>query len=402
MPNYTYKAKKPNAETVTGQIAAPNHEEAVEMVIRQGLVPFSVEERRGSGQALMSSSPEKVRPRSLYLFSHQLVSLLKGGVSLLRALDIIQEQTQDPQLKDVVLRIASLVRDGSTFSDALTAYPRIFDPLYIAMVKVGEESGNLKEVLKAVAQHQRAQQELASKVKGALVYPALMALVGAATVVFILTFVMPRIAGLISNMGQQLPWPTQVLLKLTSTLQNSWLGVLAVIAVGGLLLEQTFKTNAGKTWLSHIVMHLPVVGPFLLKADIARFTRTLELLLKSGISLIRAWQVATPVLNNRLLRDEFSKCQTEITSGNSLANSMKNLRFVPVMVSHLVAVGEESGTLSDALGDIADSYEQQTEESVKVATTLLEPLMILAIGVVIGFLVLAMLLPVFQMDVLAR
>lgn len=401
MSSYVYKAKKENAQTVVGQIMAQSEEEAIELISRQGLLPISVAERRVPGQGLTPETT-RVKGRELYLFSRHLVSLLKGGISLLRALDICAQQTTDPRLKAILQKVTMIVRDGGSFSESLAGYPQVFSPLYVAMVKVGEESGNLKEMVRAITEHQRGQEELALKIRNALIYPVLMLTVGVLTVIFILTFVMPRITALMAASGQALPLPTQILMKLSAGLQSSWWWLILVIFVFSLVIIEWGKTVSGRMALNRLFMSLPGLGEFLKKAQLGRFCRTLELLLKSGVAILRALQLTTPLISHRPLQEEFQRLQQDLAAGSSLAQNLKNSKLIPTFMVNLISVGEESGNLSEALADVADHYELETNESIKTATTLIEPCLILLVGLVIGFLVMAMLLPVFQIDAFGR
>ena len=260
------------------------------------------------------------------MFTRQLVSLLKAGVPLLRSLDIIGEQLQNPYFKEVVKQLAAGIRDGQTFSDSLTLFPRIYSSLYVTMVRAGEEGGSLKEILYSLAQYQRNQEEISSKVRSALAYPVLMAVVGFATVFFILTFVMPRLAGLFTSAGESLPWMTVVVINISHFLQKTWLIIVFVIIL--LVISWQKRSPAQQSGLlsSPWALGLPWVGEFIKKVELARFSRTLELLLKCGISILRALQISIPVLNNELLRREFAKCQEDLASGSSFGNSLKNAK----------------------------------------------------------------------------
>ena len=270
------------------------------------------------------------------------------------------------------------------------------------MVCVGEEGGNLKEILVRLAEYQKGQQEIISKVRTALAYPLLMLVVGIATVVFILTFVMPKITGLFANMSEKLPAVTQFLIDVSIFIRTGWLWILLFMVIVGALVRQWGISPKGKLWLSQFQLTLPLYGQFILKAELARFARALELLMRSGISVLKGIRVAVPILNNEILKKELLKTLSDVEGGGSLGQSFGKSKLIPMMMTNIVSVGEESGSLETTLHDLADTYEEETNETIKTLTTLLEPAMILFIGAIVGTIVMGMLLPIFQIDILAR
>ncbi len=404
MPIFRYKAKMKNAETVLGHVEAQNRDEAVDKVNQMGLIPVLVEEGVAGSQSSSSGfvRPQKVTSKDIYSFSRQLANLIKSGIPILRTLELIAGQIKNPYFKKVIERIYDEVRDGKSFSDCLSDHPQIFSNFYVTMVKAGEESGNLKGTITDVANYLHEQEQIKSKVRSALAYPIFMAVFGLGTVSFILISVMPKITTLFENFDQALPLSTQVVMALSDFLIHNWVWVVISVLVLVALIKQWDKTKEGRLYKSQVTLGLPLFGDFLLKVELARFCRTLQMLLKSGISIVRAIQLSTPVVENEVIAGELRKCQDDLLGGRSLGQSLKEMKVVPPMLGDLIAVGEESGSLSASLNDIADTYEQETNEFIKLMTTLLEPAMILAVGAMIGLIVIAMLLPIFQLDVFAR
>jgi len=402
MATFIYTAKKDTAETVSGKINASSQDEAVDLISQLGLHPVTLQaQEEDVGEDLSEvGRKQKVRTKELYVFSRQLANLLKSGITLLRALSIIEEQTHNAYFKKVISHINSNVKNGRSFSESLTVFPHIFSTLYITMVNAGEESGNLQEMLVNIAIYQRKQEEVRSKVKTAMVYPALMATVGIGTIYFVLTFVLPKMAGLYDSIGDSLPLPTVILLNVSQILNKGWLIVLVGICLLTLSVKQWVQSEHGKVAASRFVLHMPLFGEIILRAELSRFCRTLVLLLKSGVSIIKALDITIPLLSNELIKKHFEKCNDELIAGGSFGESIKESKEIPAMFGYLIAVGEESGSLNEVLADISDSYEQETDEKIKIMTTLLEPIMILVIGLLVGFIVFAMLLPIFQVDML--
>ena len=402
MPAYVYKAKKESSETVTGKIDAENQDEAIELIHDLGLLPVTVEESTSDGRLIHQIKHVKVKNKETYVFSRQMASLIKSGVPLLQALEVISRQTKNKTFADTIQDISLGVRNGRSLSFCLSDYPDIFSLLYISMIKAGEESGNLREMFLRMAEYQKNQEEIVSKVRSATAYPAFMLVIGIATVVFILTFVMPKISVMFKDLGQNLPWPTQVVLAISNVIRTAGLWGFCALLFLGVLINRWVQTQRGRVAVSRAVLVIPFVRTFFLRMDLARFCRTLALLLKSGLPILRAIEVAVPTLDNSFVKRDILLCMQGLTAGDSLGMCLKRSNIIPDMVSQLIAVGEESGSLIESLNDIAESYEQEINESTKFMTTLLEPIMILSIGVVVGFIVFAMLLPIFQMDLLAH
>jgi type II secretory pathway component PulF len=229
-----------------------------------------------------------------------------------------------------------------------------------------------------------------------------MACVGLGTIIFMLTFVMPRLISLYSDMGQSLPVPTKILIFASRGLQSSWPLILFVLFLAGIIIKRYSLTKAGRISFSVLALHIPIFGTLSLKAELARFSRTLELLLRSGISILRALNIAIPILDNEIIKEKLSNSYKELEQGGSLGRSLKNAKIIPLFMSNLITVGEESGKLDEALTELAASYERDTDEAIRMMSSLLEPVMILGMGLIVGFIVVAMLLPIFEINTMVR
>ncbi|HLF19099.1 MAG TPA: type II secretion system F family protein [Candidatus Omnitrophota bacterium] len=402
MATYIYRAKKSTAETVTGTVKAQSQDEAIDLINQLGLLPISVkpqEEREESGAI---SRTRTVSSKERYIFTKQLANLLKSGVTILRALAIIGEQTHNRFLRRVIEHIGHQIKNGKSLSQALSVYPNLFSSLYVTMVAAGEESGNLQSMLVSVAEYQFREEEIRSKVRMAVAYPILMLIVGGATIYFMLSFVLPKMSGLFANMGEQLPLPTQILLGVSKAI-NQWglFGILAAV-VGVFVVLQWAKSAYGKRVLSQFILGIPLIGDILLKTELARFCRTLVLLNQGGISLVHSLHIAIPILENEVVKNHLIRCKEALLAGGSFGETLKKSSQIPTMMGYMISVGEESGSLDEVLIELAVSFEGETNERIKVMTTLLEPVLILAIGVIVGFIVFAMLLPIFQLDIMSQ
>lgn len=401
MPSFQYKAKRKNAETVVGNIFAGTKEEAVEKVHQLGLIPVSV----------VSNTPEEVRPadirwgrvaqKELYLFTRQLTNLTRAGVPILRALDIIGRQQRNAFFRQIIRDLHARIQQGSSLSEALQVYPKVFNGLYVTMIRAGEESGRLKEVASELASYLKRQGELFSKVRTAVTYPVFMLIFGILTVFFILTYALPRITVLYDNLNQALPAPTVIVMQVSSFLINWWYVLLIAAAVLAGVAKKAETSESLQHLINEIKLRMPLFGELFLKLELSRFCRTMELLLASGVPITRALKLSIPLVRQRVIQEELTGCQEDLIAGKSFGQSLQKSSRIPEMFGQLISVGEESGSLTETMGDIAGSYEQDTEESIKHMTTLLEPLMIVLIGGIVGFIIFAMLLPIFQMDIFA-
>ncbi len=404
MTVYKYRAKKGPDEILEGTVDAQTEKEAIDKISHLGYLPVNLEEQGQVVEAVVSVNKYKikVRSRDITIFSRQLASLLRSGVPILDALNIISRQTESGNLKIILHQIHDSVKDGTNFSYSLSQYNKVFSSLYIAMIRAGEDTGKLPEVLLRISEHQGKQEEMLSRLRMALAYPLLMLFVGIGTVIFMLTFVMPRLTGLFINMGQELPMPTRILISLSNNLRSGGFWIIAALVFVFAIIKRQLNTKPGRFAFSVFKLHLPFFGNFILKAELARFSRTLELLLKNGISILKAIDVAIPVLDNEVLKDHLRQCYMELEHGGSLGNSLKKSNIFPMFMSNLIGVGEASGNLDDALGEVASAYERDTDETMRTLSSLLEPVMILVMGLIVGFVVMAMLLPIFEINVMSR
>ncbi len=398
MPIYEYKAKQQNAETVCGQIMAESQEQAVEKITQSGLLPVQVVE---TGVAKRSRTQRKpVRPKDLLLFSRELASLLKAGVPILSAMDVISRQVQHPYFQYVIQTVRSGIQGGRSVSESLADFPDVFPQLYVDMIRAGEESGRLPQVINSLAHHLKQHIAMSTKVRNAFVYPAVMFVFGIATVVFILTSVMPKIIGLFGT-AQKLPAPTVFVMKLSHILVHYWPWITVGSILGVLIFQKWSKTANAQIWWSNLCLKIPMAGDFLLKVDLARFSRTFALLIQSGVSVVRAVKLSVPVVTNVFIRVQLIKCHEDLVAGRSFAQALKQMSLIPAMMTQMLSIGEESGALTESLTGLAESYEEDIDEGVRLMTTLIEPFMIVLVGGVIALIIIAMLLPIFQMDIMA-
>lgn len=417
MPQFSYKAKQGPAKIVSGTIEAATLEDAVEKLDVLGLLPIHLEETaqasaRAPADGPASSSAPKpglvrlgggsIRSSEITMFGRQLSSLTKSGVPILKALWIISDQAASGRFKQFLTQAQEDIRNGKTLSSVLLAFPKQFPPIYIAMVRAGEDSGTLQETLLRVSDYRKKQEEVMSKVRAAMAYPLLMLLTGLGTILFMMAFVIPRLTGLFASMGGSLPLPTRLLMAASDFLRQPVFWVSAGAVIFAVTIFVRLKPQLVRIFWSHASLRIPFVSGFVLKSELARFARTLELLIHSGIPILKALEITIPVVSNVILRDILQKTRTEVTGGGSLGKCLRNSKYFPVFMTNLISVGEESGNLEEAMGEIASYYDAQTDETVKVMTSLMEPVMILVMGLVVGFIVIAMMLPMFELNMMVK
>lgn len=399
---YTYLAKSHPHKIIQGNIEAQTQQEAIDKLTQMGYFPISVncEELSLDKQGIFRFS--KISSRDLSLFTRQLSSLIGSGVNIMKSLDIISRQINNKYLKVILGDIISKIKDGKSLSESLSIYPYLFSDLYSSMIRIAEASGNLNEVLKQLADFLDKEEEFKNSIKAALTYPFFVFIIGALTIITLLVFVIPRLVTMFEDMGQILPLPTRMLIATAAFLHNyGWLLVLSVFILL-FFLRRLYQSPQGKFSWDRLKLKLTLVGQITLKTEISHLMRTLSLLLSSGMSITSSLDIAASIVGNTVLKSEIQKFKEQIANGSSLSNSFKSSKLFPDLVNNIVSIGEETGSLDKSLLRIADDYESQVERALKILTQLLEPLIILAMGLIVGFIVLAMLLPIFQINLIVK
>jgi len=403
MPTFTYQAKQGPTNVVQGTLQAKTQEEAVTRLLQEGLVPVSILIRADDlPGAAAGSRRVRVRAKDQRVFTRQLTSLLRAKVELVPAVTILKDQCPAGGLRLLLDDLERHMRDGNSFSDALARHPRVFSPLFLSAIRAGEAAGKLDAVLLKLVEFGQQQELLESRLKSALAYPVLLLLLGLGSLVFFIWVVVPRMAGLFDQLGSALPWPTKMLIALSQGLSHSWMWVLAAVVGIAWLVQHLRRMPAVSAAAERVLLRLPMTREWLQARQVGRFTRTLQLLLDSGLPVFQAMDVARPTLGSALMERHMQEAQELVKRGGSVAESLRAAHCFPPLVTHMVAVGESGGTLVAVLDELASYYERFLDESLRILTALLEPLMILVVGVLVGFCVLAMILPVFQMTQLVR
>ncbi len=406
MQKFLYKAKDGRKQLMEGILEAETERGALSKLSQMGYFPLSIQKEEAAPQRQTSSRSFSIftgiRRRDITFFTRQLSYLLEAGLTLMRALNVIQDQTENPRLQEILGDLVSHVRDGKSFSDALAVYPKVFPPIYVSMVRSGEVGGILGGVLSRLADFSENEEELQGKVRAAMAYPALICLVGMGTVAVLLIFVVPKLVLLFQDVGQVLPLPTQILIAVSNGVAKYWWGALLIAALVGFLGKRQRLPQGARLAIDRIKLRLPIWGSLIKKVEIARFARSLATLLGHGVPILQAMQSVYQATGNEMLKGELQKIGDQLRGGTTLSQGMRLSRIFPNLVINMVSVGEEAGSLDRSLIKIADTYEREADRAMKMMTALVEPVMILVMGSVVGFIVVSMLLPIFQIDILAR
>jgi general secretion pathway protein F len=401
MSRFSYLALAPPARRVAGTLRSPSRPEAVRRLMELGFHPLSVEaigERSASGGWTFW---RRVRLTELAVFTRQLAALLKAGLPMVEALSTLRSQTGNPRLGRVLEDIQEmLTRDAAMLSDALEEHPRLFDPVYRGLVRAGEESGELPEVLADLATHLSRSARLRGQVLGAFIYPLFLVLLGAAAIFVLVSFVIPRFEDLFVSFGQTLPWPTRVLLACSGFMGRWWPAVLAVIAASVLGAAVVLRRPAVRAARDRAAMGMPVLGPMWLKLEIARLARTWGALTASGVRMLESLRITGQTAHNLRLGATFTQIAAAVEAGASVADAVEATRAYPPMMVNLIRTGEHTGELPEMLTELAQIYEEEAERAVAGAVKLLEPTLIVLLGGIIAGIVAAVILPVFQANAL--
>ncbi len=401
MPRYIYTAKSGPEKIVQGNIEAETEQEAVNKLTKTGCFPLSIEsEDLSLTEGLFRL--RKVSKKDIALFTRQFSSLIESGVNVINGINIIANQSANKYLRAVLNDISGKIKGGESLSQSIEAYPYLFSNLYSSIINVGETSGNLSEALKRLSGFLEKEDEFKESLRASLTYPFFVFTVSVLTIFILLVFVIPRFVVMFSDMGQVLPLPTRVLINTSGFLQSYGLVILALISVFIFALRRILRTPKGKLSWDRIKLRLVMFGPIIFKTEISRLTRTLSLLLSSGISIIQAVDISMSIVENQIIKYEVQKFKDKIDSGLSLSEALKTSGFFPEFVTSILAIGEETGSLEKSLIRIADDYENDVNRIIKILTRLLEPVIILVMGLIVGFIVMSMLLPIFQINLIVK
>lgn len=398
MPQYVYKARDPKGQMVRGTLDADN-EQAVRNRLREKnyIVTSIATKSKSLNVGEMISSFQKVKTKSLAIFSRQFSTMVSAGLSLVRALDILERQADDKKLKEVIHDVRIRVEGGSALAEAFAAHPATFSELYINLTHAGEVGGVLDGTLARVAEFLEKDQALRTKVKSAMTYPTIVFILAMGIGFFMLTFVVPSFAKVFEGLDVKMPAMTQFLLDLSNAIKRFWY-VFIAFAVGFIIFFRYYtSTPRGKYHWHQVLLRIPVLGMLNRKVTVSRFTRTLGTLLSSGVPVMQALDVTSKAAGNKVVEKAIESVRASIREGETISVPMEASGIFPPMVTQMIAVGEETGSLDAMLDKISEFYDMEVEATLEALTALIEPLLILFMGGMVGFFVIAMFLPMFTL-----
>lgn len=405
MANFQVEAKNATGKTVTVFVEADSPRSARVKARSQGLTPISVEitdaataEKNEQKQKMTLTVGSGVNSQEMSAMTRQLATLIKAHVPVVESLSAMVEQIESPKLRPILITMRQHVREGKSLGDGFALFPKIFDRVYVNMVRAGESSGRLDVVLLRLADFAENRVRLKNKVQGALVYPVVMIVVGLLVISVIIVKVVPQITQIFVDMGQVLPLPTRIMISISGFLSAYGLYLLFGLLFIGVVLERRIKTEAGREAKDNFILKLPVAGNLIRELVISRYARTLGTLLNSGVPMLAALEITKNVVSSVPYEKAIEDLAVQVSEGRALHKAMRQSGQFPPIVNHMVGVGEKSGELEDMLLNVANSYEQQVEARIGQLTALMEPLLIVVMAGAVGFIVISVLLPIFQMN----
>lgn len=399
MPQFQYEAKKGPGAPVKGVIEAENQRAAISRLRDMGFFPLRVEEfREKQAKDSLRDALSRIRLKDRNLFLRQLANLCESGMMITRALRTLVDQTENPKLARVIDQLRDDVQKGNSLADAMDRHPDLFPAMYSNLVRAGETGGMLEEVLWRICAFGEQEEELRGKATSAMIYPAFLLGIGSIAIFILVSFVFPKFVTIFEEFNAELPLPTRMVMGFCDFMGTWWWAVLIVLFVLGTAVVRHVRTDTGRRQMDTFLLRVPVIRTVIVKYEMAKFARTLGTLMDNGVPILTSIKITADTMTNRLIRDEVSQIHIGITEGESLSECLrKRLYFTPMVVS-MFAVGEESGRVGAVAKRVADAYDIEVDRAVKAMAALFEPLLIVVMGVVVGFLVIAMLLPMLTLS----
>ena len=405
MPKFAYKATNKDGKDVFGIIESDNQALAIQDIRSIGLYPTNIREARKSDEKRARKQKGGISElyfggikwKEIVVITRQLSTLIDAGLPLLRSLNILVSQQKPSKMRDTLREISSDVQSGSTFSESLAKHPKVFDRLYVNMVRAGEVGGMLEVVLQRLAIFMEKRQALIRRVRGAMVYPIFVILAATGIVTFLLIRVVPVFAEIFADFGSGLPAPTQFLVDVADFVQFQWWKILLIFSCTVITIKILSKIHAVKRVMDRVVLKLPLVGDLVTKVAVARFARTLGTLLTSGVPILQALRITKETISNEVIQNAVQKVHDSIKEGDTIAAPLDESKVFPAMVVNMIDVGEETGSLDSMLNKVADIYDAEVEAAVEALLSLMEPAIIIILGGIIGFIVVALYLPIFTL-----
>jgi type IV pilus assembly protein PilC len=395
MATFAYSARPlAGGDIRSGEVELSSKDEVLAYLHKQKLVPVSVREKQAQFTLAFGSG---ISTRDIVIFTRQFATMINAGLPLVQSLDILAEQTENESLRKVIQEVLYDVESGHTLADSMRKHPRVFTDLYVNMVAAGEAGGILDTILLRLATFLEKNDALVRKIKGAMIYPAVIFSVAIIAVVILLIFVIPVFQNMFDGAGIQLPGPTRMVIWMSDSLQAYWWALGGGALVFGFLLRQVYRTDGGELAIDRLLLRFPILGDLLRKSAVARFTRTLGTLVSSGVSILEGLEITAKTSGNRVIHDAVMGSRASIAGGETIAGPLKDSGVFPPMVVQMINVGEQTGGLDEMLTKIADFYDDEVDTAVEALLSAMEPVMIVVLGVIVGGMIVAMYLPIFDM-----
>jgi type IV pilus assembly protein PilC len=394
MPVFIYSAKTISGDIQTGNVDLPTREAVIGYLRRQRLIPVTVREKP---KEVSLKFGRRVKMKEIVHFTRQFATMVNSGLPLVQCLDILAQQSENKFLANTVKEVQADVESGATLADALRNHPKVFSELFINMVAAGEAGGILDTVLLRLSTFLEKNEALVRKVKGAMIYPGVILSVAVIAVSVLLIFVIPTFQNMFASVDLALPAPTRLVIWLSETIQAYYWAILGVIFGAIWITRMYYKTSQGRLALDRLMLRIPIIGDLLRKGAVARFTRTLGTLLSSGVSILDGLEITARTAGNRVIHDAVMRSRSSIAGGETIAEPLKQSGVFPPMVTQMINVGEQTGTIDEMLDKIADFYDDEVDTAVEALLSAMEPILIVFLGVVVGGMIVAMYLPIFDM-----
>jgi len=394
---YEWKGKNSKGRKVKGEIEAETLEQVKQNLQRRKIIPVKIKKKPKDLFENIKFLQPKVKERDVIIFSRQFSTMIDAGLPLLQCLDILQAQQENPTFKKNLKKIKESVESGETFADALKKFPKTFNELFVNMVAAGEAGGIIDVILKRLSAYMEKMAKLKRQVKGAMTYPIVTLVIAIIVVAIILVFVIPVFSEMFSDFGASLPAPTLFVMALSRFAIGNIIYIIAGILAAGFVIKRTYATHKGRIVMDDLALRLPVVGLLIRKVSVAKFTRTTSTMITSGVSILEALDIVAKTSGNKIVEFAIQDVKTGIAEGRSMADPLLESGVFPSMVCSMIAVGESTGALDTMMEKIADFYDDEVDQAVKNLTDLIEPFMLVFLGVVVGGLVISMYLPIFSM-----
>lgn len=396
MPTYEWQGRTVRGEIQKGVLRADSEDALRTDLRKDGIFLLRFQEKKGAASGKLGTK-RKIKKLSVVLFTRQLSTMISSGLPLVQSLDVLGNQLEDKGLKNIVIEVKEKIEGGSRFADALRDYPDCFDELYVNLVVAGEEGGMLDTVLSRLATYMEKTEKLKKKVKSAMIYPISIIVVAIGVVMILLLFVIPVFDAMFKDMGAALPAPTQIVINMSKFIKSSIHYMLVAVIIFVFLSRRFYRTEKGRRQVDRAILKMPLFGTLAIKASVARVTRTLATLLSSGVSILESLVIVAKIAGNKIVEDAFVIARMRISEGRSMSDPLEQSGVFPPMVVQMVKVGESTGALDNMLNKIADFYEEDVDNLVSNLTALMEPVIMIFLGVILGGLIIAMYLPIFKL-----